>query len=393
MASINQRNGRLQVDFRYRGVRCREQTRMTNTPQNRRKLKSIIERMEAEILLKTFDYANYFPNSLKIDLFKSIERKVSQFQKSIPTFREFTEIWFVECAVGWRQSNKEVVRRNIDNHLTPRFGDCLLDEISKADVLEFRSELANKKKSNCGKGLLPATINRIMGPLRSILNEAASRYGFPSPVRHIKSLKVPRTKVEPFTLEEVMEFIGAVREDFRAYYTVRFFTGMRTGEIDGLKWKYVDFKRKQILVRETFVMGSMDYTKNDHSQREIDMSKPVYDALQEQVNRTKDCTFVFCNTKGQPLNYNNVARRVWYPLLRHLNLLPRKPYQSRHTAATLWLAAGENPEWIARQLGHATTDMLFRVYSRYVPNITRQDGSAFEALLQDFNAGPDDNVR
>jgi integrase len=56
-------------------------------------------------------------------------------------------------------------------------------------------------------------------------------------------------------------------------------------------------------------------------------------------------------------------------------------YQTRHTAATLWLAAGENPEWIARQMGHNTTEMLFRVYSRFVPNLTRKDGSAFEALL------------
>ena len=139
-------------------------------------------------------------------------------------------------------------------------------------------------------------------------------------------------------------------------------------------------------------MGSMDYTKNDHSQREIAMSTPVYDALQEQINRTKDRTFVFCNAEGHPLNYNNVAKRVWYPLLRHLKLLPRKPYQSRHTAATLWLAAGENPEWIARQMGHATTEMLFRVYSRYVPNITRQDGSAFEALLQGCNSGTEDKL-
>jgi len=59
----------------------------------------------------------------------------------------------------------------------------------------------------------------------------------------------------------------------------------------------------------------------------------------------------------------------------------RRPYQCRHTAATLWLGAGENPEWIARQLGHTTTEMLFRVYSRYVPNLTRRDGSAFERLL------------
>ena len=45
------------------------------------------------------------------------------------------------------------------------------------------------------------------------------------------------------------------------------------------------------------------------------------------------------------------------------------------------LAAGESPEWIARQMGHTTTEMLIRVYSRYVPNLTRRDGSAFERLL------------
>ena len=51
------------------------------------------------------------------------------------------------------------------------------------------------------------------------------------------------------------------------------------------------------------------------------------------------------------------------------------------SAATLWLASGEAPEWIARQMGHTSTEMLFRVYSRYVPNLTRQDGSAMERLL------------
>jgi integrase len=59
----------------------------------------------------------------------------------------------------------------------------------------------------------------------------------------------------------------------------------------------------------------------------------------------------------------------------------------RHTAATLWLAAGEAPEWIARQLGHASTEMLFRVYSRYVPNLTRRDGSAIDRLLASRFAG------
>jgi len=107
----------------------------------------------------------------------------------------------------------------------------------------------------------------------------------------------------------------------------------------------------------------------------------VFDALQRQKLRTGRVRYVFCTQGGQPLDHNNVTKRVWYPLLRHLGLKPRRPYQTRHTAATLWLAAGENPEWIARQMGHSSTEMLFKVYSRYVPNLTRRDGSAFERLL------------
>jgi len=77
-----------------------------------------------------------------------------------------------------------------------------------------------------------------------------------------------------------------------------------------------------------------------------------------------------------------------YPLLRYLELDKRRPYQTRHTAATLMLASGENPEWVARVLGHANTDMLFRVYSRFVPNLTRQDGRAFAGLINGAHTAP-----
>ena len=59
----------------------------------------------------------------------------------------------------------------------------------------------------------------------------------------------------------------------------------------------------------------------------------------------------------------------------------RRPYQPRHTAARLMFCALETPKWVARVLGQATTKMLFRVYSRYVPNLTRRDGSAMARLL------------
>jgi integrase len=112
------------------------------------------------------------------------------------------------------------------------------------------------------------------------------------------------------------------------------------------------------------------------------MNEAVYQALLRQEKATRKLSpFVFCNREGKPLDHVNVTKRVWYPLLRHLGLTLRRPYQTRHTAATLWLGSGENPQWIARQMGHASTEMLFKVYARFVPNLTRQDGSAFERLL------------
>jgi len=219
-----------------------------------------------------------------------------------------------------------------------------------------------------------------------MLNEAADRYEFSSPYRGIKSLNVPRTDVEPFTLEEVQQIIQRVREDFRQYYTVRFFTGMRTGEIDGLIWESVDFGRRQILVHQALVRGQVVPTKTDGSFRSIDMSQPVFDALKAQFEVTGKTGLVFTTRKGTALSHVNVTKRVWYPLLEELGLRKRRPYQTRHTAATLWLAAGESPEWIARQMGHTTTEMLFRVYSRFVPNLTRQDGSAFERMLNQKRA-------
>ena len=225
--------------------------------------------------------------------------------------------------------------------------------------------------------------------LRAILHEAADRFAFTSSYRGVKPLKVPKSDIKPFTPFEINLILDNCREDFREYFLIRFFTGMRTGEIDGLKWKYVDFENRRIHVRETIVDGEVSYTKNDFSQREIHMSEPVFQALLAMKARTFEFDYVFVNGVGNPLEHNAVTKRVWYPLLRSLNLTKRNPYQMRHTAATLWLASGESPEWIANQMGHANTEMLFRVYSRYVPNLTRQDGSAADKMFSNVMEGAD----
>lgn len=391
---VRPETGTLYLDFFYRGKRCREQTALPDTAENRRKVQTLLNRITKEIASGAFDYAATFPGSARAALFaaaavpastpvaQAVGTAMSPTTQATPVFSAFAETWFVEMSPQWRRSHRTSVRDVLDKHLLPRFGDQQVAAVSKAEVLAFRAHLSalpGRKSAT----LTAARINKIMCFLRQILNEAADRFEFTPAFRKIKPLKMKRSDVQPFTLDEVQRILATVRADYRHYLTVRFYTGLRTGEINGLKWKYVDLERNLILVRETLVDGEeQDDTKTEQSSRDIPMLPMVREAIEAQMTMRKpECPWVFPTTSGGPIDGNNFANRVWYPLLRFLELEKRRPYQTRHTAATLMLAAGESPEWIAMVLGHANTSMLFRVYSRFVPNLTRQDGQAFNGLL------------
>lgn len=394
MGSIRRRSesGLLFLDFVLQGQRLREQTALPDTPVNRKRLQKALERIEGEIALGTFDYQKTFGKALPSNqplTEAAVEASAPELQRQpssrtgTPTFKVFADMWFAESEVSWRRSYKVTQRGSIDQYLIPYFGEKEVGQITKADVLAFRATLAKVTTRKSQSTLSNRRINSVMKPLRQILNEAADRFEFTSAFRNIKPLKMKRSDVMPFTLDEVQQILTTARADYRQYFTVRFFTGMRTGEAHGLKWKYIDFERRLILVREAIVLKEEDELKTDGSVRDIQMNDLVFDALQEQFKVTgKTSEFVFCNRGGTPIDNQNFLNRVWSPLLRHLDIPHRRAYQMRHTAATLWLASGEAPEWIARQLGHTSTEMLFRVYSRYVPNLTRRDGSAMERLLK-----------
>lgn len=397
---VRPETGKLYLDFSYRAIRCREQTALDDTPENRKRLQALADRIKKEIARGTFDYGTHFPGSPKADQFSALESTLAAAQaqeavsitlapaRDTPTFTKFAELWFLEMSPQWRALHRQGVREVLDKNLLPTFGARLVHTVTKADVLAFRAELA-KQPGRKGATLGASRINKVMCFLRQILNEAADRFGFTPAFRSIKPLKQKRTDVQPFTLEEVQRILDTVRPDFRDYLTVRFFTGLRTGEVNGLKWKHVDLDRNLILVRETVVNGQeTDGVKTDTSIRDIAMLPMVRAAIENRFkDRRSDCPWVFATSEGNPIDAHNFSNRVWYPLLRYLELEPRRPYQTRHTAATLMLAAGENPEWIAQVMGHSTTAMLFKVYSRFVPNLTRQDGQAFAGLVHSRLAG------
>jgi integrase len=385
----------LYFDFQYRGIRCREMTALADTPANRRAVDAVATRIKREIAKGSFDYSAFFPDSPKAAKFSVLNTSpsgkststsnptsvVPAIPECTPTLAEFSETWYSENRPRWRDSHADNTRCTIDGHITPKLGDKPIGTITRAELLAFRGELGKLKNKN-GVTISASRINHIMTPLRMLLAEAAERHGFVSPFRNIKPLRLPKVDIQPFSLEEVNKILESVRKDWRPYLTTRFFTGLRTGEINGLEWKHIDFERDLILVRQTIVKGKLENTKTDGSMREIAMVPAVRSALLEQRNlMAEECRWVFGTRNGEPINLVNFTNRIWKPLLRYLGLAQRRPYQTRHTAATLMLGSGENPEWVARTLGHVNTEMLFRVYSRYVPNLTRNDGKAFVGLV------------
>ena len=390
MGSVRSRSetGQLFLDFKFQGRRLREQTALPDTPANRKRLIKVLDRIEAEIALGSFDYQKTFGRPLPVKREEGEEESSTNglhptTRKGTPLFKDFADLWFTESEVSWRRSYTVTQRGSLDKYLLPYFGDKEVGQITKADVLAFRASLAKVTTRKSDNTLSNRRINSVMKPLRQILNEAADRHEFTSAFRNIKPLKMKRSDVMPFSLEEVQRILNTVRPDYRNYFTVRFFSGMRTGEVHGLKWKYIDFERRLIMVREAIVLKEEDELKTDGSLRDIQMNDLVFEALEKQLLVSgKRSEYVFCGRAGKPIDNQNFLNRVWAPLLRHLGYVHRRAYQMRHTAATLWLASGEAPEWIARQLGHTSTEMLFRVYSRYVPNLTRRDGSAMERMLK-----------
>ena len=381
-------NGKLFFDFRHQGVRCRELTALDDTSTNRKKMQGLLDRMEAEMTLGTFQYAAYFPQGSKAEVFSKGAIAPLVPVAATPTFAEFVATWRIEKEVEWRYSYRKTIHNILHNHLLPQFGEQLVGGIERGDVLQYRAALVKRAETG-GRSIKNDTVNRIITILRQILDEASQRHSFTNPVARMNRLKQIREEITPFTLDEVRKVILSVRPDYQDYLILRFFTGVRTSEANGLKWKHVDWDRGQLLIRETYQSGRTETTKTDGSRRDIQLPQLVRAMLEQRRPKKLDPeAYIFGTRRGLPIDNKNFNNRVWQPLLRLCGLKHRRPYQMRHTCATLWLASGESQLWIANQLGHTTVEMLHRTYGRYIPNAVRHDGRAFDQLASAaFNGG------
>jgi integrase len=194
-------------------------------------------------------------------------------------------------------------------------------------------------------------------------------------------VKGDRPDIHPLSFDEKAQFLAALSFRWRPYFEVAFGTGLRPSEQLALSWPHIDWERKVIRVREGWREGQRTRLKTAGSHRDVDILPPVRRALEEQRLIAGDNPLVFPNRLGGHINLRNLRRRVWYPALAKAGLRRRDLYNTRHTFATHALASGEDPGWVAKMLGHTTLTMLMTRYYRYVPNLTRKDGTLLSRRL------------
>ena len=286
-------------------------------------------------------------------------------------FKEYAIQWLGERKAHLKRSSYHDYKGILDLYLIPTFGKKRLGKVSEADIenliKDLKVRLSNKR------------INNILVPLKTLFKTAYRRKIITvNPIDGIGMLRTEKTEIKPLSMDEVRLFLENMDSHFNDYFEVAFFTGIRPSEQIALKWDNIDFSRGKINVVDARVMGEESAPKTVASRRSIDMLPPVREALERQSKKTfLGSPYVFVSKEGSIVDINNLRKRTWYPALKEAGLKRRTMYQSRHTFATLMLSVGENPNWIARMMGHTSVEMLFKKYNGYIPNLTHQDGSVF----------------
>lgn len=316
-------------------------------------------------------------------------------KRPIPSQREklgpFLRRWLDEVArPTLRASTYDSYDDILRLHLIPGLGHIALAKLAPAEVQAF----LNRKLDG---GLSPRRVQYIHAVLRRALG-TAERWGMVS--RNVAKLvdppRVPKHEIRPLTPEQARRLIDAVGDDrYRALYVTALGTGLRQGELLGLRWEDVDLDAGRLRVRHTLanVGGTLTLLepKTERSRRSVMLPDSVVSALRAQRTRQRmerlvagsrwvDSGHVFATTVGTPLHAATVTRAFQAALER--TGLPRSRFHDlRHAAATFLLAQGMTLEDVKQPLGHSSITLTSNTYGHVLEQRQRQVAQAMDAVL------------
>jgi integrase len=297
------------------------------------------------------------------------------------TVEQWVRRWYEQIKPRWGSAMAYDVGTMINRHIIPGLGARLLRELTFEDIGRFTGMLRQCPGVR-GRSMGAERINKILKILKRALQDAVGMGVLVrSPMSSWQALRTPKPEMRPFTKDEFRALLGALPQEWQAYFEFAVWTGLRPGEQAALRWSEVDLKSIRPVVEVRASMdsrksGSRHSPKTPESARAVELVPQAVAALQAQRLRMGlSSLWVFPGPKGGPLNVSNLRRRVYYPALRRAELIERGLNTCRHTFAVFMLESGENPGWVARQMGHVSTEMLWRRYARWWPQVARSDGS------------------
>ena len=294
---------------------------------------------------------------------KFLDKKKEEKVKFEDFADEFLEVYCKSNHKSWSfsETNLKTLKRffsgkylyEITPHMVEKFKSDRISEGLKTDgVIKYGSDRIKK-------GLKPATVNRSLLVLKSLYNRAIDwgRFKGENPVRKIKFLKENNTRVRFLEPNELVKLLSSCRGILKPIVIVALHTGMRKGEILGLKWQDCDFRRNIIYLRNT---------KNGEK-REVPMSEPVKTAF-IRVRKNPLSDFIFCHKDGAQIKD---IKKSFFTAIQKSAIKDFRFHDLRHCCASYLVMNGVAINTVREILGHKSMDMTLR-YAHLSPDHRKQ---------------------
>lgn len=368
------RESSIRIVFRFREEQRHETLRLDRgslppTPANIKYAKRLAAEIGDKIRLGVFKYADYFPDSPRAAQ-DTTENGVPLLFDVMDRFVRLHEL---------KGSTRALYKRRITHFWKAQLKNVPISQVLYSDILEALSSGTWKSAKSRNNEL--HIINGVFELAR------IDKHIAENPCEAIETKKYQKKKPDPFSLEETSMIVAHLKEhrpeQTYNFVELMFFSGLRTSEGIGLQWSCIDFRKKEMLIEGGNVYDvDIDTTKTSEA-RVVKLNKVAFAALQRQKAHTYLAgAHVFHDPKtDEPWKYRTITdvRGFWESALKKLGIRYRRPYNMRHTYATIGLMSGAKPAFLANQLGHSLR-VFFEVYAKW---LSSSDDDAEMAKVDD----------
>lgn len=304
------------------------------------------------------------------------------------SFGPLAEAW-AEGLSHLKPSTATRYRSIVRHHILPKWGRWRVAKIGHSDVAAWIGALS-------AAGLSPGTVRQVHRVLSLILSDAVEdgRIGR-NPARRVKLPRQIRGEPRFLTAAEVETLASAAGKDGNVMLLLAF-TGLRFGELAGLRVKRVDLFRRRLDIAETLteIGGHLTAgTPKTHQRRAVVVPRSLMPILVAACAGKGSDEYVFTSPDGGPIRPRNWRARVFDPACAAAGITDLTPHDLRHTAASLAIAQGATVKAVQRMLGHASASMTLDVYAGLFPDELDAVADALDRVVPQtgHNEGSDDD--